>query len=64
MSQKEIEMAINSLCLIGHYSTLFRIVKNVPGAFQVLSSDQTAEQKRRELLHLLKIKPIGDENGN
>lgn len=63
MSQKEIEMAVNSLCLAGHYSTLFRIIKNIPGAYQVLSSDQTAEAKRQKLLKLLKIKPIGGKDG-
>ena len=54
MSQKEIEAAVNALCLSSQYGTLYRVLKGIPGSLRIISSDQTAEMKRQELLGLLK----------
>ncbi len=51
---EQMESAINALCLSGHFATLSRIPRHMPDAMIVLTSDQTAEQKRRQLLQLLK----------
>ena len=54
MSQKEIEAAVNALCLSSQYGTLYRVLKGIPGSLRIISSDQAAEMKRQELLGLLK----------
>ncbi len=56
MTSTEKIQAINSLCLSGEFSTLNRLLGDIPGAFAILISDATAEQKRQELLKLLKVK--------
>ena len=50
----ELEMAINALCVSCQFGTLHRVLKGIPGSFSILVSDRTAEQKRQELLKLLK----------
>lgn len=55
----ELETATNSLCRSGHFGSLYRVLKNLPGAYAVLVSDCTAEQKRRQLLLLLKQQAPG-----
>lgn len=54
MTQQQTEQAINSLCLIGHFGTLYRVIKFLPGSKAILISDRPAEEKRCELLLLLK----------
>jgi hypothetical protein len=54
MTNQEKAAAINSLCLSSQFSTLHRILNELPGSLSILSSDRTAEQKRQELLKLLK----------
>lgn len=51
-TQQKIE-AINNLCLSSGYSELNRLIGDIPGAFAILISDMTAEQKRQALLELL-----------
>lgn len=58
MKQQQIEQAINSLCLIGHFGTLYRVIKFIPGSKAILISDRPAEEKRRELLLLLKKQDV------
>jgi hypothetical protein len=54
MSTEELERAINTLCLSSQFDTLYRIIKSISGSKAILISDKPAEQKRRELLRLLK----------
>ncbi|MCP3890320.1 MAG: hypothetical protein GY702_15840 [Desulfobulbaceae bacterium] len=56
MQTEQMKSTITSLCLSGHFATLYRILKDLPGSMSILSSDQTAEQKRRQLLKLVKEK--------
>ena len=51
---KEIEALVSTLCLSGQYGTLYRVLKPIDGAYRILASEKPAEQKRRELLELLK----------
>ena len=51
-TQEKIE-AINTLCFSSEFSALNRLLGDAPGAFAILISDQTAEQKRQALLELL-----------
>lgn len=55
MTAQQLESAINTLCLSGNFWSLYQLIKDsLPGARAILASDQTADQKRRELLRLLK----------
>jgi hypothetical protein len=56
MTAREIESAINKLCLSGQLDSLYRILKPFDGAYQILISDKTGEQKKQELLGLLKMR--------
>ena len=54
MKTSELEALVNTLCLSAEYGRLYRILKPFDGAYQILSSDQPAEQKRRQLLNLIR----------
>ena len=53
MTNQQLTEAINSLCLTGQFSTLHKLLNELPGSLAILLSDQTAEQKRQALLALL-----------
>lgn len=59
-TQQKIE-AINTLCLSSEYSTLYKLLNELPGSLAILTSDKTAERKRQELLELLQAGEGGDE---
>ena len=54
MTITEIEAKTNSRCVASQYSTLFRVVKNIPDSLSILTSERRAEQKMQVLLQLLK----------
>ncbi len=54
MNSEQLTSTINTLCPTGGFATLYRVLKDIPGSFSILTSDRTAEQKRQELLKLIK----------
>ena len=54
MTQEQKISAINSLCLTNQFGLLAQLMTSMPGSLAILLSDRPAEQKRRDLLKLLK----------
>ena len=46
--------AINSLCLTNQFGLLAQLMTSIPGSLSILLSDRPAEEKRRDLLELLR----------